>query len=39
VIHDGEIVGTYELAGGILVIRDIAHDSPLVTAFEMRKVE
>jgi hypothetical protein len=39
VILAGEVVGSYELAGGVLVIRDIAHDSPLVGIFDLRQVQ
>jgi hypothetical protein len=38
VIYEGQIVGSYELAGGVLVMHGIAYDSPLVEIFEMRQV-
>ena len=38
VIHGGAVVGTYELAGGVIVVRDIALDSPLIAALDLRQV-
>ena len=39
VILAGGVVGSYQWAGGCLVVRDIAHDSPLAAAFDLRQVE
>ena len=39
VIVGGEVVGSFELAGGALVFHDIDHRSPLVGIFDLRQVE
>jgi hypothetical protein len=38
VIHDGKLVATYGLAGVALVLRGLVPTSPLVRAFDLRKV-
>lgn len=39
VIVDGRVVGTYELAGGTLVVHDMDESSPLVAIFDLQRLD
>ena len=39
VVRDGEVVATYELAAGILVLHGLPAKSPLVPALHLRPAE
>jgi hypothetical protein len=39
VLVDGEVVGSYELAGGILVVHDASPYAPWLAALGLRQVD